>query len=423
MRIERTLFTFTLFCSLFVGLLSIPSTAQSTLSLDELIQKTLASHPSLDAAREQISAAKDMEAASGYLSDPNFSLSWMGREGPFKNGQGDSSKPSWSISQSFAFPSNWWNMQKALSKNTEAAQIEKSWLKSELVFEATRAYWNLALAQENLSLLQEEKTIIQKHKRNTTLRPVRNELVQAHLLEVDEDLALLENNISLAGAQQYEAFSRVQELTAYSLDSTSIPQVQIARSLKSAKLDTDILGQDLRIRKIEALKLSQAAKVDEARSSFAPTFQASFKSLSEDSPMPNGKELMLGISLPFAYFWQKNAQISVEQAKLKTLEAQQKTLLLKLRTDLMSSMEKISSSSEALERLKKSIIPTAKKRYNLLSRISATDMETLMQKYMAGKKLIRLKQEEVKLLAQIATMTAWVRSFGDQSEQSPGGIQ
>lgn len=401
--------------TLSLGFFPQVSQASTTLNLESVINKTLSAHPSLEAARAKSVAAREAEKASGYLNDPKVSFTWMGQEGPFTNMQGNSSKPSWSISQSFAFPSTWWNMQKSLSHKTEAANIEESWKKSELIFNATRTFWNLALAQKTLSLLKEEKSIIKKHKRNTTLRPVRNELVQAHLLEVDEDLALLENSISLAKAEEFDAYARVLELTGETPPKGKIPQAVFKKQIAFSEMNTETLDQDYRLKRIEALQLSQKAKVSEARSAYAPTLQASFKSLSEDSAMPNAKEFMLGISVPFAYFWQKNAKISMEQAKAKSLDAQYRTLKLRLNADLESNLAKIASTSEAIQRLNSKIIPIAKKRYDLLSKISATDMETLMQKYMAGKKLVHLKKEEMRMLSQIATMNAWVHSFGNAS--------
>ena len=384
---------------------------QGSLTLDSVIKRSIETHPLIDAAKSEVSAAKSAKDSSGYLPAPMASFSWMGVNGPFENRAGNTSQPSWSVSQSLPFPTTWWNLRKAYSFKTQAAELGLAWRNSEISFKAKKAFWEYARAYHLQKLLDEEIAILKKHKRNTVLRPLRHELVKSHIMELEEDLALLENQISMQKAVSEKAFYKIAELTGESFESNKLPFPVMDRKIyKSVKSSFKAEG-DSRYQKVQAMKLSQSAKVSESKSKFAPNFSLSFKSFSDDTPMPGGKELMVGITLPFVYFWQSSAKVDVEKAKLKILEAKERMLLRQLNSDWNSQKSIIKAKIESLNRLRKTIIPLSEKRFNYVSRLSATDMETLMQRYAAGKKVIRHKINELNTLVDLKIRKAWLATF------------
>ncbi len=383
----------------------------ATISLDEVIVKSLKSSPTLLAADATVEAARAQDRSVGFLSAPSVAFSWMGQDGPFKTMDERATNPSWSISQSFPFPTTWWQRKKALAEQSRAAVMAKEWKLSELRFRAIKAFWAYAQAHRVDELLDEEIAILKRHKKNTTLRPVSNELVRAHLFEIDEDMAMLENRKTNQLAQIRASYFDILELTGEKVPNEfPKPLYNFQSDLLSATEFS--LAADSRVIGIKADILSQRAKVSEAKSKFAPNLNLSFKSYSENSPMPGAKELMVGISLPFVYFWQSSAGVSQEKAKLKVLEAKELGLTRELENEWNSGKVMVEATSEILERLKNRVIPSAQKRFQFLDGLSASQMETLMQRYAAGKKLIEYKTLEMENLVKLNVMSAWLASFG-----------
>lgn len=289
------------------------------------------------------------------------------------NMAGGSSASGFEVSQTIPFPTKLTNDREARKFEAEAqAEMQKA-ASSEVLAKARLLYFSMWAAQERLSLLKEKKTVIQQHIKLSRAGSRSDSFSNIHILKAESDVDALDNEVLTAEQtlrnKQIEAAEFVNadpvqfRPVAKEPPVTALPdyRTEAPHQLESARLT------------LESFK----ARESEAKSSWFPEFNLRYKQMSETPMFPRYNEVMVGISLPFVFFWEPKAQSSSATAERLQAEFAFDREKRKIQTEKTSLLVKAESLKKQLDNLATKILPRAEKRMRLVHNLAPRDMETL----------------------------------------------
>lgn len=289
------------------------------------------------------------------------------------NMAGGSSASGFEVSQTIPFPTKLTNDREARKFEAEAqAEMQKA-ASSEVLAKARLLYFSMWAAQERLNLLKEKKAVLQQHIKLSRAGSRSDSFFNIHILKAESDVDVLDNEIltveqtlrnkQIEGAEfinsdptQFRPIVKEPPATALPSSTAKAPH-----QLESARLT------------LESFK----ARESEAKSSWFPEFNLRYKQMSETPMFPRYNEVMVGVSLPFVFFWEPKAQSSSATAERLQAEIAFDREKRKIQTEKTSLLVKAESLKKQLDNLATKILPRAEKRMRLVHNLAPRDMETL----------------------------------------------
>lgn len=278
------------------------------------------------------------------------------------------------ITQEVPFPTK-------LSSNHSAREIEyraqqefSRAIQYEILSKAKFSYIDLWITQEKLGTINQKKKILEDHIKLTRSAVRSDSFFKIHLLKAESDLDLLENEIESTKQLLKEKKYILAEIINESPQSFDIEAVEPQISSIPLLNDFDATPQ------IASMKLtldSLKSREDEAKASWLPDFNLRYKEMGATSMANKYREVMVGITLPFIYFWETKTTASA--ANIEKLQAE--INLNKERRNIDVKYATLSSKVESLQKqllnLKKKLIPRAEQRMKLVYNLAPRDMETI----------------------------------------------
>ncbi|HXH73438.1 MAG TPA: hypothetical protein VNJ08_00630, partial [Bacteriovoracaceae bacterium] len=154
--------------------------------------------------------------------------------------------------------------------------------------------------------------------------------------------------------------------------------------------------------------------LDVAKSAYSPNLSVRIRKL--DRPMIGmaNQEIMLGVDLPFAYFWQPRAEKAEAMAQKFVAEANYRKTEVEteaLRESLKKRAEIIKNQIETLNRVS---IPAAEQRLKYLKNISPRDVDGLEAHHKIFHDYIELKTQLLEIRVKHEELYAnWVLLFSE----------
>ena len=336
------------------------------LTLEEYL--TQVKEQSLDLKIEQAkSDSLDGKSTGLAIPPPMIGFSQMkDQEGSSANG--------FEINQTIPFPTKLTGDHSA--RKYEFRSQEESRLNSQkqTLLKAKLSFLLLWQAQERQSLLAEKKEVLQDHIKISRSTARSDSFAAIHLLKAESDLDLLENEIESAKQTIRERRFEMAVLTntdpllfKFTAIEPKVSQIPKVNPIEESHLYKSKLFN------LESLK----SKEFEAKSSWLPDFNLRYKEMGATNTSMKYNEIMVGITLPFVFFWEPysmSKQASRERLIGEyDLEKERRTF----NSEKIVLISRIESLKKQLDTLNNKLIPRAEKRMKLVHNLAPRDMETL----------------------------------------------
>jgi len=299
------------------------------------------------------------------------------------------------VSQMLPFPTKILSDKSARNYEAKSQNEMRLAREQEILAYAKLKYFSLWAAQEKLELLREKKSILEKHIQLSRSGARSDSFAGVHVLKTESDRDLLET----------EVLSFEQTLRERQADAGTFINIDIAEGAEIVAEEPPVseLPKDFSINdshQIKAAVLSLegfSARKTEALSAWLPDLNIRFKQVGATTMNTGYKEVMLGVTLPFLFFWDPiatNRKAGAEKIQAEyELEKQKRGI----EAEKVVLLSKAKSLKNQIEVLTTKLIPKAEKRVRLVHNLAPRDMETLEDHREAMEALPDLKMKALDL--------------------------
>ena len=376
--------------TIILALIVSNSAIASELSLNEYLNQVKERSLGLKQEEAKFNSVESTASLGIRLPPPNLGFTQQNEDhGVISNG--------FEISQEIPFPTK---LTSDYSARKYEALAQKEMLHSsynEILSKAKLAYIDLWVAQEQLGLLNEKTNILEQHLRLSRSAVRSDSFLSVHLLKAESDRDFLENEV--IGAQQKIREKQIVLAEIINEDINSfkpiVAEPELSRIPEKFNLDeTPHLG--IYRYMLESFKERETT----AKSAWLPDFSLKYKEMGANTTTNRYNEIMLGVTLPFLYFWEPNSE--VKKAKSESLQAELSLSREKknLEAKIISLYVKAESLLKQIENLKNKLIPRAEKRMRLVHNLAPRDMETITDHRETMEAFPNLKMNELDLRLQ-----------------------
>lgn len=353
------------------------------LTLNQFIKEVEAKSPVIAVEKANIEIAK--ARASGVRINPPM-VGYM----QMKDGSG--TNRGYEISQEIPFPTKLSKDKEVRNLELETQKESSQFQKIALMADARLAYMDFWSTFSRLEIQKEKLEWLKHHIQITRSSSWSDTTAKVHLLEVESDADLLENEVITLGADLVAARSTLKSFAPELNVEEIIPVEPATPSLEIEKRKSSpavTLG--------EKELAAKSAFEEYKKQSYLPDFFVRLRSFNGNEASPQSQELMVGISLPFLFFWQPKAEVAEASAQRLKAEAELQKTKIEFETRLSGLTKKIASNQMQLKNLKEKLIPRAERRMKLVQNLSTRTMEGLDQHKAVMLGLLDLKMKAIDL--------------------------
>lgn len=380
--------------SVFALWFACPVSAQ-TLTLQDVVAASRRENPDIRALEAKLEALSARRAGATGLPAPMIGISYMGQDGPFRS-RGMNENPSYEVSQTIPFPTKIIASKHAASLALKAGEASSEYESRVVLASVKAAFWDYFQAYNEKQLKEGQLQVLRDHLKRIARSPVSDSLTNSHILGIQNEISAMESELDGSMLQIHRARN---VLAVY----TGLPAETLARAPESLPL-SKVPDQEPRqqatnalLKKVSADLEQSQAELSVARSSYFPDFTLTYKWNSSFGPVPASQEVMLGLSLPFVFFWQPAAQGSEAKARVIESEAMREKSRRESEATFSNLSEELAVLGRKLARLEKESIPRSEKRMALSHSISFSDMQSLDQHREILEDLLKLKLERLRV--------------------------
>jgi outer membrane protein TolC len=342
--------------------------AEAPLSLEAFVEKAIDNN--LDLSLASARTAQSKAIAQGIrIPPPMASVSRMNME------RGESAD-GWLVSQTIPFPTKVTSDYSARKHTLKAQKKEEMAVNQEVLANAKYIYFLVWAGQRELELLKEKKKMIAGHIRLSRSMSQFDTFAKIHLLSAESQLDLIENEIESAKQSLRER----QALAAVFLNEDPMEYTFLAREPELSKMpEISSIEETPQVQAINQRLKSFEALETAGKSEWLPDFTVSYSHMEDSAMFPENNQVMVGITLPFVYFWQPSAKSNEASAQKREAElklAQTKRNVMAEKVSLEKSFETLKTQ---LANLNNKILPNAIKRRKLFRNVAPRDLSSLQE--------------------------------------------
>lgn len=375
--------------ALWPGLTIADAAAGQKLSLSNVIELAAKNHPEIEVLKAKVSQTEARRQVGPSIPPPMVSLGTMGERGPFSGVMENSIE----LSQTIPFPTKLTSESKERSLEQKAAEAQLEARLLSLRTEAKAAYLELYRAREQITLLEEKRLALENHAKRIRSATLSDRMAQAHVIRIQTEIELSQNEI--AKARQTETVSQGTLNVVMATDPTTpVPNLEppplsdLPKTIES----TTSVAQHPQLRALRSSTEAFEAGEDLAKSAWLPDFTIKYRyNRRYDGVMPNNSEVMLGVELPFLFFWQPQGRIAEARAQSEGARSQARQTENELKLKLLKTRSEAESFRTQLLNFSNQIIPQALRRMKLAHSASPTDMESLNEHRESMQSYVELK--------------------------------
>lgn len=341
------------------------SFADERVSLEQFIAEARGQNLSLKA--KAASAEAEQEGASGIrIPPPEASLIQMKMDAGSGSG--------FAVNQAIPFPTKIRSEYAARQAEARARKEEFNANEIETVASAKFLYFRLWEAEERLRLLNEKAQIIEHHIKLARAVARSDSFLKIHLLKMENESDLLKN--SLLEAEQNIRERQIEAAEFLNRDPNTYRPIASGFPPSSVPNNDSLKNpHQLKEKKFELEFLE--AKESETKSKWLPDFNIQYKEMGATPMQPRYTEIMVGATLPFAFFWEPKAESGRAAAKRMEgqylLEKEQR----KIEAEQSTYQERAISLKKQLDQFTSELLPRAEERMKIVNNLAPRDMETL----------------------------------------------
>ncbi|MBS1963241.1 MAG: TolC family protein [Bdellovibrionales bacterium] len=354
------------YIAIFLLLFPLGLSASERISLSDYLAKVRENDLEL---KTEVSKAEAADARSSGIALPPPMVAFARMRDDAGTSRG------YEINQMIPFPTKLTNDHSGRKEESRAQKEMNLAKEREILAQAKRAYFSLWVAQEKIEILKEKKDIIEGHIKLSRSGVRSDSFLKIHLLKSESDLDLLENEIEEANQALRESKVRAAELVnadAASFDVTASepPESKVSSSTEKTGLSHQV---ESKRHTLESFKSFESV----ANSSWLPDFTLRYKQMGPGSMFGQYNEAMVGVTLPFVFFWEPNAASKDASQKRVQAELELEQAERRIENERYSLTRKAMSLKSQLENINTKLLPRAKTRMNLVHNIVPRDMESL----------------------------------------------
>lgn len=396
-----------LIVALVVSSLTPAAFAKTTLTLSEFLNEVRSRSPDLELEKANIDAA-EARASGIRINPPMIGLMEM------KEQEGNSR--GYEISQEIPFPTKIIQDKKVRNLELETQKESSNYQKVLLFADARNAYLNFWSVYTRLNILKEKHEWLKHHLKISRTSSWSDTEAKIHLLEVESDADILENEVLSLQSELVDKQNALRIFAPGIQVESIVPAEPMMASVQIEKANSSptIVWKE---KELEARNAMLGLK----KQAYLPDFFVRLRSFNGNDASLQSQELMVGINLPFLFFWQPRAEVAESSAQRMKAEIE----LQKSRIDFESKLSSLSKKAQSLElqikNLKDKLIPRAEKRMKLVRNVSQRTMEgldqhrSIMLSFLDFKtKAIELRLEHENTIREILKLTGNISKVGGQ---------
>jgi outer membrane protein TolC len=276
------------------------------------------------------------------------------------------------ISQELPFPTKASKELELRRSEAEAQRSNYQYRRNEILLMARNAYFEYWQAYEQEQILKEKRDWLKAHSKIARSTARSDSAAQVHLLGIESQADLLENEVLEAESKVIEKRSSLKTYVPDLQNLESIPVEPKLQSLEKNKPPDSALIS-WKENELKAAEIGQSLK----KQAYLPDLFLRYRGYNGNETTARNEELMVGISLPFLFFWQPQADSREASAKYQRAQASLRKSKLDLENRLTSLVQKAESLKKQLSALNDKLIPRAHKRMKLVENLSQRTMEGL----------------------------------------------
>lgn len=370
-----------LLCS-FLSLVPGQAMAKQKLSLDEFLN--LVRKESLDLAIESATVDAAKFRASGIRIPP-------GMVGVMQMQDGSDSGTGFEAFQEIPFPTKIAQEKKTRKLEYQNQKQMSEIQKTMVMTKARLAYMEFWASAVKLNVLREKVNWLHHHQKLFRTTLFSDNEAKVHLLGIESETDLLRNDILDAEATLLEKRNVLNNFSP-SLQGTDI--VPLESAMGNQKFDET--KSPLVTWKEKELELKKA-KLNLAKQSYVPDLSVRFRSFNGMEMSSVDRELMVGITVPFLYFWQSQAEVKGAHAEKIKSDTELQKMIITAESMRSSLIKKVAALRSQILNLKNTLIPRAAQRVELMKNISPRTMQGLDEHKMVMSDYLDLKMKAVDL--------------------------
>lgn len=278
------------------------------------------------------------------------------------------------VNQTIPFPTKLINDRAARKFEAEAQSEMRKANTNETFAKASFLYFSLWSNQERLGLLKEKKAAIAQHIKLSRAGSRSDSFSNIHILKAESDVDSLDNEI--LSAEQLLRNKQVETAEFVNAD-----PAQFHPTVKEPPMPLIPDGStENSSHQLESARLtfeSFKARESEAKSSWFPELNLRYKQMGASAMYPRYNEVMVGVSLPFVFFWEPRAASQSALAQKLQAEFEFRKEKRKIQSERASLIVKAESLKKQIENLNSKLLPRAEKRMRFVHNLAPRDMETL----------------------------------------------
>ena len=343
-----------------------PAFAQESLTLDSFLSQVKSQNLGLkvEAAKADAASAR---AVGVNLPPPMVGINRM-------NMDDGSTASGFEVSQTIPFPTKLTSDRSARKFEAEAQGEMRKAFSSELIAKAHLLYFSMWAAQERVSLLKEKKAVIGQHIKLSRAGSRSDSFSNIHILKAESDVDALDNEVLTA--EQTLRNKQIEAAEFVNVDPSQfrpiVKEPKVTELPENSSIESPHQLESARLT-LESFK----ARESEAKSSWFPELNLRYKQMGASSMYPRYNEVMVGVSLPFVFFWEPRAASNSASAQRLQAEFEFAREKRKVQTEKTSLFVKAESLKKQLDNLATKLLPRAEKRMRLVHNLAPRDMETL----------------------------------------------
>lgn len=298
------------------------------------------------------------------------------------------------IAQEIPFPTKISHTKKVRDLELEA-QLESSQLQEvSLLAEARAAFVAFWSTYARLNIQKEKHDWLINHVKITRTTSWSDTAAKIHLLEVETDADLVENEVLALESDLVEKRNGLKIYAPGLKGDDLIPVEPEPIPIKFDKHSPSLLVT-LREKELHA----KEALVDLQKQAYAPDLFVRLRSYNGNESTPRSQELMVGISVPFLYFWQPKAEVAEASAQRMKAQAELQKSKIDLDGRFSSLIKRAESTQAQIRNLKEKLIPRSERQAKLVQNLSQRTMEGLDEhkKVMLGLLDLRIRAIELRV--------------------------
>lgn len=392
---NRDMKTFTLYL-----LLGFQSAYGQTMTLQEYLKK--AAEQNIDLKIDQSRADSISAKAVGLaIPPPMVGLIQM------KEQQGTSAN-GFEISQTIPFPTKLSGDHSARKYEAMSQEENRLSSKKQTLLRAKILYISLWQDQERTELLEQKWNFLQDHIKLSRSTVRSDSFAATHLLKAESDFDFLENDIE--SSKQNIREKQIQIALFIGADPSSFKAVAIEPVITPLPIITS-LEDSHQFRSLNLNLESLKVREFEAKSSWLPDFNFRYKEMGATSMSTRYNESMVGITLPFLFFWEPNSTSKQAHAARLIGEYNLEKQRRSFNSIKMTLLSRAESLKKQIETLNTKLIPRAEKRMRLVHNLAPRDMETLQDHRETMEAFPDLKMKALNLRMQYEESVAELEKF------------